>query len=416
MGIFSSLDASIDGDEYIQKLATYIRKNEESLANGLLCFSKIQENQPSLSKIKPLRLSFTMHHLYYITERISRSSLDVDVGPLNIKSDNPNHEPTFISFMANKSRSSNRHFDSDNRSITSIDSVRSIVSNASFYWRSFRVSKDPKVINKDIKYLYSSFTKIPCLIFNPKTKINTISSYEEYPCDTSVPIQMFKNLQVLEIIEYDPNEIFGWHILSEQLRILIIRKANITSVEEVMFQLVDDDALGRQSFNSTSSSLSSSSFSSAGISRANTITANSTIPENASFYSNHNKFRPKKTYTTNNGLERINSRHSTGKNKATSSSSSTSRDTRWSLLKQLTISETSISSVNRQSFKNLTNLVKLNLSSNLLESVPEGLEQLTNLRYLNLADNKITNLKGVENIISLIKLDIRKIPLRIYNH
>ena len=29
-----------------------------------------------------------MHHLYYITERISRSSLDVDVGPLNIKSDN----------------------------------------------------------------------------------------------------------------------------------------------------------------------------------------------------------------------------------------------------------------------------------------------------------------------------------------
>ena len=94
--------------------------------------------------------------------------------------------------MANKSRSSNRHFDSDNRSITSIDSVRSIVSNASFYWRSFRVSKDPKVINKDIKYLYSSFTKIPCLIFNPKTKINTISSYEEYPCDTSVPIQMFK--------------------------------------------------------------------------------------------------------------------------------------------------------------------------------------------------------------------------------
>ena len=119
-----------------------------------------------------------------------------------------------------------------------------------------------------------------------------------------------------------------------------------------------------------------------------------------------------KTYTTNNGLERINSRHSTGKNKATSSSSSTSRDTRWSLLKQLTISETSISSVNRQSFKNLTNLVKLNLSSNLLESVPEGLEQLTNLRYLNLADNKITNLKGVENIISLIKLDIRKNPIK----
>lgn len=249
MGTFGYHDNSIEGDEYIQRLSTYIRKNEEALANGLLCFSK---HRNTTLKVKPLRLSFTIHHLYYITERIEQSPLGVEVGPLNIKLDNPNHEPTFISFMANNARSS-KHFESDTRSISSINSMKSIVSSASVYWRSAAISKDPKVINKDIKYLYSSFTKVPCLILSPKTKISSINSYEEYPCDTSVPVKMFKNLQVLEMVDYEPNEIFGWHVLSEQLRILIIRKSKISDMAEVLFHLVIDDESGRLSFNSSSS-------------------------------------------------------------------------------------------------------------------------------------------------------------------
>ena len=124
MGTFGYHDNSIEGDEYIQRLSTYIRKNEEALANGLLCFSK---HRNTTLKVKPLRLSFTIHHLYYITERIEQSPLGVEVGPLNIKLDNPNHEPTFISFMANNARSS-KHFESDTRSISSINSMKSIVS------------------------------------------------------------------------------------------------------------------------------------------------------------------------------------------------------------------------------------------------------------------------------------------------
>ncbi|KAI5970928.1 hypothetical protein CANMA_000088 [Candida margitis] len=398
---------SIEGDVYIQRLASYIKKNEEALANGLLCFSK---NKTTVNKIKPIRLTFTIHHLYYLTERIDQSTLGVDVGPLNVKLDNPNHEPTFVSFMANNARSS-RHFDSDARSITSMNSMKSIVSSASVYWRSFSLSNDPKVIKKDIKYLYSSFTKIPCLILTPKTKINSISSYEEYPCDTSVPIKMFKNLQVLEMSEYEPNEIFGWNFLSDQLRILIIRKSKITDMAELLFHLVIEDANGRSSFNATKQK---------SIQLDPPFELKSSIDEpNTTF-----KYKRDRGYTNaSNGAGSIGG--------AGHGHSENLHDHKWSVLKQLTISETSIAHIPRDTFKPLVNLVKLNLSNNLLEKLPEGLDQLVNVKYLNFADNFITSLKslppnlenlltlnlnnnklanldGLENLISLEKIDLRR--------
>ncbi|CAL1181345.1 unnamed protein product [Candida parapsilosis] len=409
MGSFGYAN-SIEGDVYIQRLASYIKKNEEALANGLLCFSK---NKTTINKVKPIRLTFTIHHLYYLTERIDQSTMGVDVGPLNIKLDNPNHEPTFVSFMANNARSS-RHFDSDARSITSMNSMKSIVSSASIYWRSLSLSNDPKVIKKDIKYLYSSFTKIPCLILTPKTKINSISSYEEYPCDTSVPIKMFKNLQVLEMIEYEPNEIFGWNFLSDQLRILIIRKSKITDMAELLFHLVIDDANGRSSFNTT---------------KQKSIQLDPPFDLRASIDESNTMFKYKRDRGYTNAS---NGAGSFGD--AEYGRSDTSHKHKWLALKQLTISETSIAHIPRQTLKPLVNLVKLNLSNNLLEELPDGLDQLVNIKYLNFADNfitslksipsnlgnlvtlnfnnnKLTNLDGLERLASLEKIDLRKTSL-----
>lgn len=430
MGAFNYNDNSIEGDVYIQRLSTYVRRNEEALANGLMCFSKNRTNP----NIKPLRLSFTIHHLYYITERIESSPLGVDVGPLNIKLDNPNHVPTFISFMANNARSS-RHFDSDAKSITSINSMRSIVSSASVYWRSFAFSKDPKVINKDLRYLYSSFTKVPCLILTPKTKINSITSYEEYPCDTSVPVKMFKNLQVLELVDYEPNEIFGWNILSEQLRVLIIKDSKISDIGEILFNLVIYDESGRSSFNFHKPS------------RKQTQDADTSYMDNDHPPFNHNSRHnvkrerdkttgagsaPKDLLYSDTNLSRF------GQDNTTESPTKdyySLTDGKWSVLKQLTISETSITSIRPYVFKPLGNLVKLNLSNNLLESLPEGLDQLHNIKYLNFADNYITDLKalpknlkylstmnfnnnklesleGLENLCSLEKIDFRRNELK----
>lgn len=430
MGAFNYNDNSIEGDVYIQRLSTYVRRNEEALANGLMCFSKNRSNP----NVKPLRLSFTIHHLYYITERIESSPLGVDVGPLNIKLDNPNHVPTFISFMANNARSS-RHFESDAKSITSINSMRSIVSSASVYWRSFAFSKDPKVINKDLRYLYSSFTKIPCLILTPKTKINSITSYEEYPCDTSVPIKMFKNLQVLELVNYEPNEIFGWNTLSEQLRVLIIKDSKTSDIGEILFNLVIDDESGRSSFNFHKPS------------RKQTQNTDISYTENDFQPLNHNSkpnIKRERAKTTGAGsapkdllygdtnLTRFGQDNtSDSPNKDYYSLS----DGKWSVLKQLTVSETSITSIRPYIFKPLGNLVKLNLSNNLLESLPEGLDQLHNIKYINFADNYITDLKclpknlkylstinfnnnklksleGLESLCSLEKIDLRRNDLK----
>lgn len=412
MGAFGN-DSSIEGDVYVQRLATYIRRNEEALANGLLCFSKVR----STLKTKPLRPSFTIHHLYYITERIESSALGVDVGPLNIKLDNPNHEPTFISFMANNARSL-RQFESDARSITSINSVKSMVSSASVYWRSFAFSKDPKVIQKDVRYLYSSFTKIPCLILSPHTKINSIAGYEEYPCDTSVPLKMFKNLQVLELVEYEPNEVFGWHMLSEQLRILIVRNSKVSDVAEILYTLVLDDENGRSSFNMPRQSKRTDAFldMDPGFKpprRERAMTANSAPA-----------FQREPTFAAYSPTLPTTERFH-----------AMLPDNKWFYLKQLTVSESSIASIPAFVFKPLANLVKLNLSNNLLEDLPDGLDQLANIKYMNFADNyitslrklpdnllhlttlnfnnnKLTSLEGLENLCAIDKIDLRRNKLK----
>ncbi|KAM9912994.1 hypothetical protein OXX69_001988 [Metschnikowia pulcherrima] len=417
MGAFDN-DTSIEGDVYVQRLATYIRRNEEALANGLLCFSKVR----SSSNIKPLRPSFTTHHLYYITERIANSSLDVDVGPLNVKLDSPNHEPTFISFMANNARSQ-RHFESDARSISSINSMKSIVSSASVYWMSFSFSKDPRVIQKDVKYLYSSFTKIPCLILSPRTKINSVSGYEEYPCDTSVPLKMFKNLQVLELVEYEPNEVYGWHTLSEHLRILIVRNTKLASLAEVLYTLVADDEHGRSSFTMRRH-----------IKKPESAHEAHEFPGNAAFVSRHRK----RAMTATSVFP---PRESTVIDPRPPASASASTDpvplppNKWFYMKQLTVTESSITSIPGYVFRPLGNLVKLNLSNNLLEDIPGGLEHLPHLKYLNLADNYITSLgklphtltqlvtvnfnnnkleslSGVESLSALEKIDLRRNKLK----
>lgn len=359
---------SIDGDTYVQRLSSYIRRNEEALANGLLCFSK------NRTSVKPIRLSFTIHHLYYITERIESSPLGVDVGPLNVKVDNPNHEPTFISFMANNARS--KHFDSDTRSITSINSMKSIISSASLYWRSSTL-KEPKSVNKDIKYLYSSFTKIPCLILCPSTKVGSIATYEEFPCDTSVPIKMFKNLQVLELVDYEPNEIFGWNILSERLRILIIRNLKISDISEVMVDLVVEDESHRRWETSLQSQSQQSQQSNIGLNGL----SDSYPPDHYTYTESNSAFlnTPKSPHIL--------------------------PDNKWALLKQLTITDTSITSIPHFIFKPMSNLVKLNLSNNLLQELPHGLHQLTNIKFINFSDNYITNLndlpRNLKNLTTL---------------
>lgn len=468
MGTFTYADKSIDGDIYIQKLSNYVRRNEEALANGLLCFSKSRSNT---GNVKPIRIKFTIHHLYFICERLESSLLGVKVGPLNVKLDIPNHEPTFISFMANNARSG-KHIDSDSKSITSMNSVKSMVSTASAYWRlSLNFSKDPNIINRDLRYLYSSFTKLPCLILTRQSSLQSISMYEEYPCDTSVPLIMFKNLQVLELVGYEPNEIFGWHLLSEQLRILVIRDSKLNNLADCLFNLVFADETGRRSFSGQKHGRKlTESCSSAHATTPSTphehfepdtfLTPSPYLTSKHSDHSSHylhvtspspanNQFRsgrrkrastlpvnadPAAPKPASEHLGSAPSLPYVATDSTVASSTSDSKhllgEEKWCLLKQLTVLETSILAIPGYVFKPLCNVVRLNLSHNLLTEIPPGLSLLHNVKYLNFSDNyiekldnlplnlqhlsllnlgnnKLKSLTGLENLVRAEKVDLR---------
>ena len=55
----------------------------------------------------------------------------------------------------------------------------------------------------------------------------------------------------------------------------------------------------------------------------------------------------------------------------------------------------------------LEKVTELHLSNNLLAEVPKELEKLTQLKYLHLDKNKLTNVKGLEKLTQLKTLNLR---------
>lgn len=66
----------------------------------------------------------------------------------------------------------------------------------------------------------------------------------------------------------------------------------------------------------------------------------------------------------------------------------------WAFLKHLCLSDNALTFFPTNPIQYLTSLTSLDLSSNLLISVPAGLDQLYNLVSLNLADNMIESVLG----------------------
>ncbi len=72
-------------------------------------------------------------------------------------------------------------------------------------------------------------------------------------------------------------------------------------------------------------------------------------------------------------------------------------------LKNLDLSNNNISEI--RGLENLSNLLALNLSYNNLKNL-KGIENLINLEYLNVSNNKVEDLKGISNLANLSTLNI----------
>ncbi|KAG7128853.1 putative leucine-rich repeat-containing protein like [Verticillium longisporum] len=266
---------SEDGEFFIKQLASFVRTHEKALANALQfrrqtvsrhgssqSVSSVTVPQspstlperPSTSastssglaaalslgslsftshSAKSAKLALTPHHLFYLLSRFEE--LGTPVGPMKIRLENLHDSSTsanYVSFLGNTQRSRSR--ESDVGSIHSVSSVRSVVSGMSALWASFgigasisaaRTERQKAALQADLKYLYSAFTKIPCLRLSPDWRARLIRGYEEFPFDSAVPLYVFKNVQALEVSSIDFRQFFGWDRLADQLRSLTLKLA-----------------------------------------------------------------------------------------------------------------------------------------------------------------------------------------------
>ncbi|KAG5993135.1 hypothetical protein E4U54_003466 [Claviceps lovelessii] len=280
---------SEDGEHFIKQLAAFVRTHEKALANALQFQRREVRHRPSQStssatipsyptlperpatsssatgslaaafslgslnftshNTRSAKLALTPHHLFFLLSRFE--DLGINVGPMKVRLENlhdSSSSSNYVSFLGNSRRTRTRG--SDVGSVHSVSSMRSVMTGMSALWNSFgigasisaaRTERHKAAVQADLKYLYSAFTKIPCLRLAPDWRARLISGFEEFPFDSAVPIYVFKNLQALEINSLDFRQFFGWDRLADQLRSLSLKHAGIEDPADILIDIVLDD-------------------------------------------------------------------------------------------------------------------------------------------------------------------------------
>ncbi|KAH6625029.1 hypothetical protein B0J18DRAFT_444848 [Chaetomium sp. MPI-SDFR-AT-0129] len=324
---------SEDGEFFVKQLAGFVRTHEKALANALQfrrqnaprhgashSVSSISPGpvppspsipeRPSTSgstsstlaaalslgslnftshNVKSAKLALTPHHLFYLLSRFEE--LGIPVGPMKVRLENLHDSTTsanYVSFLGQSQRS--KSHGSDVGSIRSVSSIRSVMSSMSALWSSFsigssisaaRTEKQKAAVQADLKYLYSAFTKIPCLRLAPDWRARLIKGYEEFPFDSAVPLYVFKNVQALEVSDIDFRQFFGWDRLADQLRSLTLKRASIDDPADVLIDIVLDDMDKRRRRTSKTHSSPTRPWPGASSPRRSPTGSNSDLPKSA---------------------------------------------------------------------------------------------------------------------------------------
>ncbi|MCJ1238354.1 hypothetical protein MMC14_006343 [Varicellaria rhodocarpa] len=390
--------------------------------------------------------------MFYLLSRFEE--LGIAVGPMNVRLENLNSDISpgnYVSFLGESQRSKGR---SDRDSIHSVSSVRSVMSGMSGLWSSFGIGSSTTAAKTeraraqsqaDLKYLYSAFTKIPCLRLSPDRKARLIRGFEEFPFDTAVPLLSFKNISALEVCDIDFRQFFGWDKLAEQLRSLTVKRANVDDPTDLLIGIVLDDMDKRRRRSSKiqvspstpyppSPSPRYSEFGRPVSTPASPVVdsklARSSSPQNVlrsrgdlDISKSQQQSRTDSTSPSRPTSSRQDSsyRHTRGpsnkiKRSGSSSSTSSTRSavpprtrsssnllsigilpaSKWRFLKHLSLADNGLTSLSASSFTPLANtLHSLDLSSNLFSEVPDCLANLMALRALNLSNCMMESLHSL---------------------
>ncbi|KAF2997440.1 hypothetical protein E8E13_006230 [Curvularia kusanoi] len=471
-----------DGQVFIRNLAYFVRTHEKALANALQLQRQApkhgQSNSisatsptspssppasssssvwaaalslPSLTftspTIKPAKLTLTPHHLFYLLSRFEETA--IPVGPMNVRLENIHTDasPTnYVSFLGSSQR--HRQKNSDGNSIHSVSSVRSVMSGMSSLWSTLRIGsnsvakaeKQKALLQEDLRYLYSAFTKIPCLRLAPDHKARLIAGYEEFPFDTAVPLFAFKNVTALEIYDVDFRQFYGWDRLAENLRSLTVKRAGVDDPADLIINIVLDDIDKRRRRSAKAPHSPSGPWPTASPTAKHAHLARSDespppspakhgpSPRNSDFTRDYNgkahghqrqrSSSPSRPTSSRHGSSHAHghSRSTTAPNYRRSSGSSASSvrsntprgsssnllslgwfpSTKWRFLRHLSLADNALTNISASSLAPLTNtLQSLDLSANLFSEIPDSLATLTCLRALNLSNCMI---EGVQSL------------------
>ncbi|TLD32434.1 hypothetical protein E2P81_ATG05410 [Venturia nashicola] len=501
-----------DGTTFIKNLAYFVRTHEKALANAL----QLQKQKsghastPSASgvispvsaypttstsstlasalslpylnftsrNIKPAKLTLTPHHLFYLLSRFSE--LGIEVGPMDVRLENINTDVApgnYVSFLSEAQRKKTRSSDRD--SIHSVSSMRSVMSSMSSLWTNLGITSEAKVVAKaekqkavvkeDLRYLYSAFTKVPCLRLAPDHRAPLIAGYEEFPFDTAVPLFAFKNVSALEINDMDFRQFCGWDRMADQLRSLTIKRGNLDDLTDLVINIVLDDMDKRRRRSAKMPTSPVNAWPTPSFRQSEIAPTDSTPespptlnrPESYGSDTNplgNNKYqsRPRSTSPARPSVSRHGShghsktgtpkyRRSSGSS-VSSARASTPRGSslnllgygvlpmsKWRFLRHLSLTDNGLTSVAGGSLSPLANtLQSLDLSCNLFTEIPDSLASLVSLRALNLSHcmiqslhslgrnplpaittlnlraNRLQSLAGIERLLSLERLDLRE--------
>lgn len=439
--------------------------------------------------IKPAKLTLSPNQLYYLLSRFEE--LLIPVGPMTVRLENihTNTSPAnYVSFLGQAQRPKSR---SDKDSIHSVSSMGSIVSGMSSMWSSIglgssssaaKTEKAKAQIQADLKYLYSAFTKVPCLKLCWDHKARLIKNFEEFPFDTAVPLLAFKNISALEIVDMDFRQFFGWDQLSDQLRTLVVRRASLEDPADLLVNVVLDDMDKRRRRSSKAQSTplhatqppspiirrnqDSKPNSAPGSPNAEAVLDQSSSLQTlqsmgASPESPRTRCRPRpksmsprRPGSSRQGSYQRQSRYGGHRVKRSGSGSSNSSGqsippykfgsssnvllpgilpaSKWRFLRHLSLADNSLTSLSSWSLALLAeSLHSLDLSANHFSEIPDCLATLTSLRALNLSNcmidslhslsknplpaitalnlrnNRLISIAGVERLLSLERLDLR---------
>ncbi|KAH9007534.1 hypothetical protein EDB85DRAFT_2129831, partial [Lactarius pseudohatsudake] len=369
------------GDDYLRTVASFIRTNESRLAeaafqrrrrpsqpapsgltlNPLQWFSSDSTPQPT--RPKPLTFTIDTHHLFYILIRLE--ALGYHVGSLDSKAVNPSRPINYVDV-------SHSGDSSDSMSLSSIRTSLSVVSRLSLgvgIW----TRPEPPSVDQELKYVFSSFTKIPALSLRAPgpTKIMEIAA--DPPNENALPLDSFRNLQSLECLDIDPRTLLGWDRLSESLWSLTIKRSGLDDVSDLFINSVIEDSARRHA---------APPLDLPNLSRQSSFHS-TRLPDSVEEHAEETVATP---------MSEDPPRPSSP---TESSISPQLPSSKWAFLRHLSLADNALTFIPTEILPHLSSLTHLDLSSNLLVSVPPGLSSLYNLVSLNLSDNMIDSVLGI---------------------